>query len=113
MLAFDENELQWAEDIFRKIDAKMEKTLPRTKCVIPYRVENGRFENMAEKTSAGGPTAFGKGCCGCCTVAQASKPTAKPRSRGKPFWMELSGTIPGCTMMWDFCGSCPQDWITS
>ena len=95
MLTFDENELQWAEDIFRKIDAKMEKTL------------------SLKKTSAGGPTAFGKGCCGCCTAAQASKPTAKPRSRGKPFWMELSGTIPGCTMMWDFCGSCPQDWITS
>ena len=49
MLTFDENELQWAEDIFRKIDAKMEKTLSRTQGVIPYRVENGRFENMAEK----------------------------------------------------------------
>ena len=49
MLTFDENELQWAEDIFRKIDAKMEKTLSRTQGVIPYRVENGRFENMAGK----------------------------------------------------------------
>ena len=49
MLTFDENELQWAESIFRKIDAKMEKTLPRTKGVIPYRVENGKFENMVKK----------------------------------------------------------------
>lgn len=61
MLAFDENELQWAEDIFRKIDAKMEKTLPRTKCVIPYRVENGRFENMAEKNTCWWTNGFWEG----------------------------------------------------
>jgi len=49
MLTFDKKELQWAQQVFEKLEHKMDDTVRRNAGIIPYRTENGRFENMAEK----------------------------------------------------------------
>ena len=49
MLVFDETNRQWADEVFQRIESKMEITVRRSTGIIPYRTENGRFENMAEK----------------------------------------------------------------
>ena len=49
MVSFNEAERGWAEEILKKIDAKTEAMVLRSKGVIPYFTVNGKFENMAEK----------------------------------------------------------------
>lgn len=49
MVSFSKAERVWAEEILKKIDAKTERMVLRSKGVIPYFTVNGRFENMAEK----------------------------------------------------------------
>lgn len=49
MLIFDKRDLQWAEETFGKLENKMKATVQRTSAIIPYRIENKRFENMAKK----------------------------------------------------------------
>lgn len=45
----DEKDREWARSVLEKVETKLDSVLPRARGVIPYRTENGRFENMAEK----------------------------------------------------------------
>ena len=49
MVTFDDKDVQWAGEVFQKLEEKMDETLGRSAKIIPYRTEAGRFENMAEK----------------------------------------------------------------
>lgn len=42
-------DIDWANGILDRIHSKMQCVLTRSHGIIPYRTENGRFENMAEK----------------------------------------------------------------
>ncbi len=49
-MEFKKEDVEWAKEIFAKIETKMDKTIERTMGTIPYLTdENGKFNNMLDR----------------------------------------------------------------
>lgn len=73
------------QEIYKKIDAKLQAECLRMGDRIPYTAQNGHYvtDKGKEKLPFGGPMGSGRGCCGRCIRAAKERSIRRPLRRAR------------------------------